>query len=53
MDYEDMDEKIRKYNIHTAIFCSPYNPCAIRMNLALPLERVKEAFARLHTYVFL
>lgn len=27
MDYEDMDEKIRKYNIHTAIFCSPHNPC--------------------------
>ena len=53
MDYEDMDEKIRKYNIHTAIFCSPHNPCAIRMNLALPFERVKEAFVRLQKYVFL
>jgi len=26
MDYEDMDAKIKKYNIHTAIFCSPHNP---------------------------
>lgn len=29
-----------------------HGPCAIRMNLALPFERVKEAFERLHTYVF-
>ena len=27
-------------------------PCHIRMNLALPFERVKEAFARLDEYVF-
>lgn len=27
-------------------------PCAIRMNLALPLSRVKEAFERLDEYVF-
>ena len=27
MDYADMDEKIKKYNIHTAVFCSPQNPC--------------------------
>ncbi len=27
-------------------------PCAIRMNLALPLSRVKEAFHRLDRYVF-
>lgn len=26
--------------------------CAIRMNLALPLSRVQEAFRRLDTYVF-
>lgn len=29
-----------------------YHPCAIRMNLALPFERVKEAFTRLDRYVF-
>ncbi len=28
------------------------HPCAIRMNLALPLSRVKEAFERLNKYVF-
>lgn len=26
MDYEDMDEKIRKNHIHAAVFCSPHNP---------------------------
>ena len=29
-----------------------HGPCAIRMNLALPLSRVKEAFERLSRYVF-
>ena len=29
-----------------------HGPCHIRMNLALPLSRVKEAFDRLHRYVF-
>ena len=28
------------------------HPCSIRMNLALPLSRVKEAFERLDKYVF-
>ena len=27
MDYEDMDAKLKKENIHVAIFCSPHNPC--------------------------
>jgi len=26
MDYEDMDKKLKAYNIHLAIFCSPHNP---------------------------
>ena len=26
MDYEDMDAKLKAYNIHLAIFCSPHNP---------------------------
>lgn len=26
MDYEDMAQKIKKYKIHLAIFCSPHNP---------------------------
>ena len=29
-----------------------HGPCHIRMNLALPLSRVKEAFDRLDKYVF-
>ena len=28
------------------------HPCAIRMNLALPISRVQEAFERLQKYVF-
>lgn len=27
MDYDDMDEKLKKYKIHVAVFCSPHNPC--------------------------
>lgn len=27
MDYEDMDRKLKTYNIHVAVFCSPHNPC--------------------------
>ncbi len=27
MNFEDMEEKIRKHKIHLAIFCSPHNPC--------------------------
>ncbi len=27
MDLEDMEKKIQDHNIHTAIFCSPHNPC--------------------------
>ncbi len=26
MDYADMEEKIKKYSIHTVVFCSPHNP---------------------------
>ena len=29
-----------------------HGPCHIRMNLALPLSRVQEAFRRLDEYVF-
>ena len=27
MDFEDMEQKITEHKIHTAIFCSPHNPC--------------------------
>ena len=29
-----------------------HGPCHLRMNLALPLSRVQEAFARMDKYVF-
>ncbi len=27
MDFADMERKIQEHKIHTAIFCSPHNPC--------------------------
>ena len=27
MDFADMEEKIRKYDIRAVVFCSPHNPC--------------------------
>ena len=27
MDFADMEEKLRTQKIHTAVFCSPHNPC--------------------------
>lgn len=27
MDYEDMDRKLKEFNIHVAVFCTPHNPC--------------------------
>lgn len=29
MDYDDMDAKLKKYNIHLAIFCSKNNDCLV------------------------
>lgn len=26
MDYEDMDQKLKQYKIHVAVFCNPHNP---------------------------
>ena len=27
MDFEDMTRKLKEHKIHTAVFCSPHNPC--------------------------
>ena len=27
MDFEDMEEKLRREKIHATVFCSPHNPC--------------------------
>lgn len=45
MDYEDMDLRLKKNNIHLAIFCSPHNPCGRvweREELARAMEVFRE-----------
>ncbi len=44
MDYEDMDAKLKRYNIHLAIFCSPHNPCG-RVWERWEIQRAMEVFA--------
>ena len=43
MDYEDMDRKIKEYNIGTAIFCSPHNPSG-RVWTMPELEKAMQVF---------
>ena len=50
MDYEDMEEKIREYRIHTIIFCSPHNPTG-RVWEREELEKAFEIFERNNVYV--
>lgn len=45
MDYEDMEEKIKKYHIHAAIFCSPHNPTG-RVWEREEIERAMEIYRR-------
>ena len=46
MDYEDMENKIRRHHIHAAIFCSPHNPCGRVWNR----EELEKAFAIFEKY---
>ena len=50
MDYEDMDRKIKKYHIHTAIFCSPHNPTG-RVWTREELEKAFDVFRENDVYV--
>lgn len=50
MDYEDMEQKIRKYNIHLAIFCSPHNPTG-RVWTKEEIEQAIEVYTRNHCIV--
>ena len=43
MDYEDMDQKLKQYHIHTAILCSPHNPCG-RVWERWELEKAMEVY---------
>jgi len=50
MDFEDMEEKLRKQSIHAAVFCSPHNPCG-RVWERWELERAMELFGKYQVMV--
>ena len=50
MDYEDMEQKIKRYHIHTAIMCSPHNPTG-RVWTRVELEKAYELFKKYNVYV--
>ena len=45
MDYEDMDRRLRKNQIHLAVFCSPHNPCG-RVWARDELEQAMEVYRK-------
>lgn len=50
MDYDDMEKKIKDHRIHTAILCSPHNPCG-RVWEREELERAMELFKKYNVFV--
>ena len=50
MDYEDMEKKITEQKIHTAILCSPHNPCG-RVWERWELEKAMELFKKHDVFV--
>ena len=50
MDLGDMEEKLRKYKIHAALFCSPHNPCGCVWERE-ELERMMELFKKYNVTV--
>ena len=50
MDLADMEEKIRQYHIHAAVFCSPHNPCG-RVWEKWEIEKAMELFRKYDVYV--
>ena len=50
MDFEDMEQKIKDQNIHTAIFCSPHNPTG-RAWERWEIEKAMELFKKYDVYV--
>lgn len=50
MDYEDMEEKILKNNIHATVFCTPHNPCG-RVWERWEVEKAMELFRKHDVYV--
>ena len=50
MDYEDMERKLTEQKIHTAILCSPHNPCG-RVWESWELEKAMELFKKHDVFV--
>ena len=50
MDFEDMEKKIVANKIHTAIFCSPHNPCG-RVWERWEVEKAMEIYKKHDVYV--
>lgn len=50
MDFKDMEKKIVEYKIHTAIFCSPHNPCG-RVWERWEIEKAMELYRRHDVFV--
>lgn len=50
MNYEDMEDKIIKNNIHAAVFCSPHNPTG-RVWEKEEIEKAMEIYAKHDVYV--
>ena len=50
MDFEDMEKKIVEQKIHTAIFCSPHNPCG-RVWERWEIEKAMEIYKKHDVFV--
>lgn len=50
MDFDDMEQRIIKNSIHTAIFCSPHNPCG-RVWERWEIEKAMELFKKHDVFV--
>lgn len=50
MDFDDMEKKIVENNIHTAVFCSPHNPCG-RVWERWEIERATELFKKHDVFI--
>ena len=50
MDFEDMEQKIMAKKIHTAIFCSPHNPCG-RVWERWEIEKAMEIYKKHDVFV--
>lgn len=50
MDIKDMEDKIQKYHIHAAVFCSPHNPCG-RVWEEWEIREAMDLFAKYDVFV--